>query len=331
MKIAYGVNNQTKNIANLKKFGITEVYCGYIDKAMAYKWPEAFLCLNRRGEGASFYGKKEFRKFAQNATLPIYVTFNTAYYGAQYPYILRAINYVSGFSAVKGIIVSDMGLLLRLKKINYKKDIVISTTGTVFNFATVDFYKQFKIKKIILNSQLKPSELLDIIEKHPDMEFELFGMRGPCVFIDGFCFMLHCTEKKGHGKSFLSCDKKASRHYCGCKKIGAIRTAKKYKVFVCGKEMPVEDSFVYGFPHGCNLCSFYALRKHLDKLTLKIVSRGDISDSKTYNVLPRFKALVELSQKMSKTEYESMCKKFFLLSRGKPCSGRECYTPKGAL
>jgi hypothetical protein len=184
------------NLSNFSKLDVKKIYCGYLEKMAIKKWPESFCTLNRRGETASFYGKRNFSKIAkqaENLGISIYVTFNGLYTPEQYSWIMHAINTVSSFQAVKGIIVNDIGLLLRLKTNKYTKEIVLSTGGTTFNSSTVSFYKQFNVTRIVLDRQLKLNELKDIIAAHTDLKFEIFLMFGNCLFIDGFCSDLNLS------------------------------------------------------------------------------------------------------------------------------------------
>lgn len=262
--------NKINQLKILKKFNIKKIFCGYIDNFASSKWYEDFLVLNRRGKGSNLYGKENFQNFAVEADkqeIKVYVTFNGLYTAEQYDWLLEAIKYVSLFDSVKGIIVNDIGLLLRLKQINYDKHIVISTGGTTFNSSTVSFYKQFGVKNIILDRQLKTEEIISILENHNDMNFEIFLLFANCTFVDGYCSLLHQ----------LNNDKDYGPVNCGY--INYLRCFDKYKIMRINENdkkynIKFYENDEYPFI-GCNLCIISKLSKYSKQITYKIVTRSN--------------------------------------------------------
>ena len=312
-----GVNNK-KQLNILKKCNINKIFCGYIDNALSKKWKEDFLTINKRGKGASICGKTNFKNFALEAEkqkINVYVTFNSLYIPEQYDWILDAIKYVSSFKSVSGIIVNDIGLLLRLKQINYSKEIVISTGGTTFNSSTVSFYKQFGIKRVILDRQLKTNEIISILDNHKDMQFELFLFLANCTFVDGFCSMFHqLNTTKGYG-------------HVTCAYINDLRAAKKYKLIKrenSNKNYNIEFMQKDNYPFlGCNLCAVKNLSKYSDRITYKLVTRS--------NYAHEFDRLQEHLQKIQEIDEKiSNIKDLFKIIFGCECNEKfGCYiSPK---
>jgi len=267
LKFNVGVNN-VNQLNILKKFNITKIFCGYIDSFASTKWYEDFLVLNRRGKGSSIYGREDFKRFALEAKkqdIKVYVTFNGLYTSEQYEWIMEAIRYVSLFDSVKGIIVNDMGLLLRLKQIGYNKEIVISTGGTTFNSSTVSFYKQFGITRVVLDRQLKTEEIISILENHKDIDFEIFLLFANCTFVDGYCSLLHqLNSNKEYGP-------------VNCGYIYYLKYFNKYKIIKsCRKIYNIKFSKQDEYPFlGCNLCIIKKLSKYSKRLTYKLVTRSN--------------------------------------------------------
>jgi hypothetical protein len=263
-------------LQKLGSIGIKKVFCGYIDDEGRKKWPEEFCTLNRRGYNASIIGAEQFKKFAYESEkygIAVYVTFNVVYTPEQYEWLLEAINTVSSYDAVKGIIISDMGLLLRLHKMNYGKEIVISTGGTTFNSSAVSFYKQFNVKRIVLDRQLDINEMTEIIGNHPDMDFEIFLMFGNCLFIDGFCSFLHCLENEEDKTSCCYSPSELQTH-CGfihkAQRNNSFEIiAKSNKKYNIGFDENIKNLFT-----GCNLCAPQKLSEFSNNLTYKIAARG---------------------------------------------------------
>ena len=264
-----GVNNK-EQLSILNKYNVKKIFCGYIDTTATSKWNEDFALLNRRGKGASICGRESFKEFATEAKkqeIDVYVTFNILYTLEQYDWVLKSIDYVSSFEAVKGIIVGDIGLLLRLKNLNYKKEIVISTSGTTFNSSTVSFFKQFGISRVVLDRQLKVDEIISILEQHKDMNFEIFLLFSNCTFIDGYCSLLHqLNNNKMHGP--VNCGHINYLRSCGeYKIIKAKKTAKEHNI----KFLENDDSPF----RGCNFCAVKKLSKYCDRITYKVVTRDN--------------------------------------------------------
>jgi len=312
-----------KNIENLKKIkdnDISNIYCGYLDNSAVNKWPSSFCILNRRGENASIYGREDFKRFALEAKkqdIKVYVTFNGLYTSEQYEWIMEAIRYVSLFDSVKGIIVNDMGLLLRLKQIGYNKEIVISTGGTTFNSSTVSFYKQFGITRVVLDRQLKTEEIISILENHKDIDFEIFIAFGNCLFVDGFCSFLHTLEtQEDNKKSFYN----ANRDLTMCGVIHLSQRNNKYKVdtefnnkYKIGINKDIKNLVT-----GCNLCNLIKLKKYSNKIIYKIISRGNVFINEFDIIKPYLNKLINIENEVDK---DFVFKKIFNYS----CNKTGCY------
>ena len=318
--ITSGFNN-INVIEALKKAGATELYTGFFDESANKKYPIAFNILNRRGEDANFTDWQEFKKaitLAEKLKLPVYLTFNGLYIQQQYKLIIDTINKVSSLKGVKGIIVNDIALLLLLKENCYKKDIVISTGGTIFNKDTVSFYKSLGAKRIILDRQLSIKDILEITSYDKTMRYEIFAFGGSCFFIDGFCSFFHCSENLDYNQKIVN-TYNVNMCETGCHLIeqNFLKFSKYYK-----KEYNLDtDNFLSHMTHSCNLCNLYELKK-IKNLSLKIINRKKSSISfvevvkSAVNVLETIKA---------KKEYIKYCK--YILEEKKlfKCNESQCF------
>jgi len=185
-----------EEIEPLRKAGADELYCGYVDEESERLWPIFFHSINRRGKGASFEDFATFKdalKEADRYSLPVYVTMNWHYTPEQYPWLIKTIEKISKLRGVKGLIITDIGLLLTLRKIGYEKEIHISTGGTCFNSNTADFFSSLGASRIILDRQLTAKETIDLIsQKRSKIDVEIFVFYTACLFIDGYCNFFHC-------------------------------------------------------------------------------------------------------------------------------------------
>ena len=202
--------NPNDNISELVENGIDEVYCGYYDGEFNKKWPVAFTTVNRRGEGVNFSSfnllKTATRKLYKH-NVKSYITLNGYYTQEQYPWLIKNIKKIAGEYSIEGLIVNDIGILLLLKQLKFKKNITISTLATPLNDNAVEFYQKFGATRIVLDRQLNLNEIIKMVNKYPKLEFEIFVVStGGCLFIDGYCSFFHCLEKinnKQTGKNII--------------------------------------------------------------------------------------------------------------------------------
>ena len=311
-------------LSKLNAVGIKKMFCGYIDETARQKWPEEFCTLNRRGYNASIIGKQQFKEFALESgkyDISIYVTFNVVYTPEQYGWILAAINTVSSYDAVKGIIISDMGLLIRLKDLNYNKEIIISTGGTTFNSSAVSFYKQFNIKRIVLDRQLDIDEMKQIITNHPDIQFEIFLMFGNCLFIDGFCSLMHCLENE---EDKNTCCYNPTELLTNCGFIHKAQRDNSYKIINKSKKkynINFNDN-INNLITGCNFCAPQELIDFSDNLTYKIATRGSHFINEFDTMYPFLEEIYKLEQ--TTINRKELFRKIFQYN----CSGYGCYASK---
>ena len=315
--------NSLESVYKLKSVGATELYGGFIPKELDRKVPVAFQVLNKRGEDANFFDWNEFKSAVEQARkygMPVYATFNGMYIQNQYKSILKLIKDISSLKGIKGIILNDIPLLLLLKKEKYKKDIVISTLGTIFNEYTVQFYKTLGAKRIIVDRQLLMKDIIKIIKADNSLEYEIFGFGGSCFFIDGYCSFFHCTEKLDYKKKIIN-TYNVNQYAAGCNLISnnIINNKpyyeRKYKKFgVC----PI--NFIENFNHSCNLCALYEL-KNFKNISLKVVNRKQATES-FVSVIKL--ATEKLDKVKNKKEYINSCKEI-LREHNFICNGKRCY------
>jgi len=269
--------NPTDTIEFLNKHNIKEVYCGYYDKCLESKWPVSFGCINRRGEGVNFSSWESLIQFSNKAyknNIKVYITLNSLYYiKQQYSWLKKLILKIKKEKSITGVIVNDLGLLLFLKKNNFNKDITISTLATAFNSNAIKFYKQFGVNRIVLDRQFTPEEIVDLVTIHEDMDFEIFVIStGGCLFIDGYCSLLHCFEQLKN-KNQLGNVVKAQKYDLITTGAGCCTILNNFnnKNFKSNEKIKFKISKTLGF--SCNICMLYKL-KNINNISLKIDSRG---------------------------------------------------------
>ncbi|MDD2524379.1 MAG: U32 family peptidase, partial [Endomicrobiaceae bacterium] len=304
----------TDSIEAFYSKGIKEVYVGFYDDISEKQWPVAFNTINRRGEGGSFFGLKDFSLIADKAKkygISIYVVFNVNYTKQQVYWILKSIKQVSKFSSVKGLIVNDINLLLMLQKQKYKKEIIISTLGTNLNTYAVSFYKNLGASRVVLDRQLTSLEILNVLEKFPKIQFEIFFlMADGCFFIDGYCTSLHVQETDQNKRYDTTVQSTL------CMDILSSLNNKNSK--------DIKFSYKKMLPYKCNICTLYYL-KSLKNITIKIPNRT-ITNSDGISIIDVvLKIEKELNKKnITLKQFQSFCKNLLLENKDIKCNPKIC-------
>lgn len=189
---------EKKEVIPLIEAGADELYCGYLSPGWIKKYTT--LEFERKGGiGSNFTDLKELKQaveIAHKKDTPVYLSLNGLYVRRQYPLLLRIVKQLNKID-LDGYIVADIGLLLTLKRQGFKKQVHISTGGTVFNSEAARFYKNLGASRIILDRQTSLASMASISEENPDIDFEVFILNTLCVYIDGLCTFLHTYASTG--------------------------------------------------------------------------------------------------------------------------------------
>ena len=86
---------------------------------------------------------------------------------------------------VDGAIISDTGLIYLARTVAPKLAVNLSTQANTLNYKTVEFWKNYGVKRVILARELSLNEIQTISEKVPDMEIETFIHGAMCISYSG--------------------------------------------------------------------------------------------------------------------------------------------------
>ena len=190
--------NHVEDFKGYKKAGAKEFYIGFWDPEWYKRFGE-YADLNRLSGFKNMANCNTFEeilpiiKKVKATNLTIYVTFNSSIYSEE------QLNYIQRYmtplreAGVDGIIVSCAELVTMAKKFNLNA--VISTIAGVYNSDIARYYENLGAKRIILPRDLSIKDIELIVNKVPNMEYEVFMMRNGCVFSDANCLGLHRREK----------------------------------------------------------------------------------------------------------------------------------------
>lgn len=190
---------EKEEVVPLIEAGASELYCGYLPEAWQKKF--ASLEFERKGASSTFRDIGELDRAvsaAHKKHVPVYLALNGLYVKEQYPILLKAVKQLIRLD-LDGFIVADIGLLLTLKKLKFRGELHISTGCTVFNSASVKFFKELGASRIILDRQVTLGQIKELALNNPGIDFEVFILNTLCVYIDGFCTYLHIYDKKDRG------------------------------------------------------------------------------------------------------------------------------------
>lgn len=90
---------------------------------------------------------------------------------------------------IDGAIVSDTGLIFLAKQVAPNLKINLSTQANCLNYKTVEFWKNYGVKRVILARELSLNEIAEIHEKVPDIEIETFAHGAMCISYSGRCLL----------------------------------------------------------------------------------------------------------------------------------------------
>ena len=93
----------------------------------------------------------------------------------------------------RGFIVSDPGLLKRLRPAVPRAQIVLSTLAGGLNRHAVAFYKRFGVDRVVFPRHLTLGEMASIRRAHPALAFEAFVLVGRCPNEEAFCTFQHVS------------------------------------------------------------------------------------------------------------------------------------------
>jgi len=99
------------------------------------------------------------------------------------------------------LIMSDPGLIMMVRERWPDMPIHLSVQSNAVNYATVKFWQQLGLKRIILSRELSLEEIAEIRQQCPDIELEVFVHGSLCIAYSGRCllsgYMNHRDSNQG--------------------------------------------------------------------------------------------------------------------------------------
>lgn len=94
------------------------------------------------------------------------------------------------------LIMSDAGMIMMVREHFPQMEIHLSVQANAVNWATVKFWQQMGISRVILSRELSLKEIGQIIKEVPDMEIEVFVHGALCMAYSGRCLLSGYINKR---------------------------------------------------------------------------------------------------------------------------------------
>ncbi|MDO4451072.1 MAG: U32 family peptidase, partial [Moraxella sp.] len=94
------------------------------------------------------------------------------------------------------LIMSDAGMIMMVREHFPHQVIHLSVQANAVNWATVKFWKQMGVSRVIVSRELSLKEIEQIINEVPDMEIEVFVHGALCMAYSGRCLLSGYINKR---------------------------------------------------------------------------------------------------------------------------------------
>ncbi|HFF8522249.1 TPA: tRNA 5-hydroxyuridine modification protein YegQ [Providencia rettgeri] len=124
-----------------------------------------------------------------------YVVVNIAPHNAKLKTFIRDLTPVIEMGP-DALIMSDPGLIMMVREAFPDMDIHLSVQANAVNWASVKFWKQMGLTRVILSRELSLEEIAEIRQHVPDMELEVFVHGALCMAYSGRCLLSGYINKR---------------------------------------------------------------------------------------------------------------------------------------
>jgi len=191
MLIKCPLSNSAAEVPLLVKAGADSFYAGVSSAIILGQ--EGGVVNRRNLPKANFEDLNEFQKschLAHELQRKMYLALNEHCYDDDA--IQKIVDFVTRQERfIDGVLISDLGLILELRKRLPDMTIVASIGTGIFNSRAAEFWKQFSIRQAVLPRQLSIQEISNLLRIQPDMRWESIILEGDCWNTDAFCRFTH--------------------------------------------------------------------------------------------------------------------------------------------
>ncbi|WP_438336238.1 prephenate-dependent tRNA uridine(34) hydroxylase TrhP [Providencia hangzhouensis] len=124
-----------------------------------------------------------------------YVVVNIAPHNAKLKTFIRDLTSVIEMGP-DALIMSDPGLIMMVREAFPEMDIHLSVQANAVNWASVKFWKQMGLTRVILSRELSLEEIAEIRQQVPEIELEVFVHGALCMAYSGRCLLSGYINKR---------------------------------------------------------------------------------------------------------------------------------------
>jgi len=334
MKLTVPVSHP-EEVEMLAGNGAGEFFCGFVPPEWLERYGGAFW-LNRRGPVAGNLAQRDDVSLLVERShafgIPVHVTFNAPYYTPeQHDFLLPLIGRLADESGIDGVIVSDVGFVVEVRRAFPELSVHASSVMATLNPGMVDFLGELGVRRVIFPRSLGVADIAALCDTAAGrLETEAFVMNEGCVFEEGYCMTTHrsvgalCVQLPGVPHRVLPLGGERAESVSGEEGERARELMGAFKDWVwfqngCGNSMSPA-----GIPNGpCGLCALFDLAR-TGVTSLKISGRGASSYRKLVG-LQMVRAVLDLVERGAPRE-EAARKAVALRNTPKYCEARYmCY------
>lgn len=145
---------------------------------------------------------KEAVLFAHNYNKKVYVTVNMLFHNED---LCNLEDYLKKLDeiGVDAFIVSDYAVISKIKELNLKPEIHISTQQSTTNYETVKFWEKLGATRVVLARECSKEDIIDIKEK-TNIELEVFIHGAMCTSYSGRCVLSNYVTKRDSNRGGCS-------------------------------------------------------------------------------------------------------------------------------
>jgi putative protease len=297
--------DRVEEVEPLVRAGAAELYGGVQPRGWSLTAPSA---NQRTFSAAQFPSEEAFAEAASEACslgARLHLTLNAPHYDPRaYPTVLALAERANQWG-VTGLIVGDLGLLIRLAAASTPLEVTLSTLAGALNRVSFRFFKRFGIRRAVLPRHLDLGEAARVVAAHPDVRFEAFVLVGRCPNEEAYCTFQHTSAAKRwpceipYQLHDLCGEKASTEHPAVCWHSSWAETDRRSACGVCG----IPELLRIGIRH------------------VKIVGRGGPLEAKVANV----RLVTDFA---SGHRSASEARKAYQERFGRPCHALGCYFPE---
>lgn len=141
-------------------------------------------------------------EYAHKFNKKIYVTVNMIFRNDDFKHLDEYLKLLESIE-VDSLIVSDLGVISRIKKLNIKTPFFISTQMSVTNYEAANFWKSLGAYRIVPARECSKEDLIEIKEKS-DIEIETFIHGAMCTSYSGRCVLSNYITQRDSNRGGCS-------------------------------------------------------------------------------------------------------------------------------